>query len=79
MQHNRLTRSQLETVEIASEESGDEGYAELAERLKKEDELEETLFKVKKDKELMVRERKGKYTAEDEDNQVYQWFRERKC
>lgn len=80
LKHNRLTTTQLETVDLPSEESGDEKYAELAAHLKKEDELEGTLFEVQKDKELMVRpmQRKGKHTLVDEDQRVYKWFRERR-
>mmetsp|Transcript_2481 Transcript_2481/g.3901 ORF Transcript_2481/g.3901 Transcript_2481/m.3901 type:complete len:231 (-) Transcript_2481:361-1053(-) len=71
---NRLTKEQLKTVELTDQEANPD-YHKLEEITKEQQQLQEHLRKIHKQKELM---KPGKKKLVDEDHQVYKWFWERK-
>ncbi|CAG9331515.1 unnamed protein product [Blepharisma stoltei] len=73
---NRLTKEQLESMEIPEiNNDNEEGYNKFNTILEEEEILKDKLHKIEKKKELM---KKGKRKLVDEDGQVYKWFWERK-
>lgn len=71
---NRLTKQQLETMEIQDTDEV-KGYSKYQNVIEEEEMLREKIQKIVKKKELM---RKGKRTLVDEEGEIYKFFWERK-